>query len=82
MAFFADDQLFQRQYRVREQHQTIYASSDDKIKHNKAGDVDSGRAWKQLRKASDMVSTQRSRDPSFDADLRTTRTNTRKSLKL
>jgi hypothetical protein len=34
----------------------IYASSDDKIKHNKAGDVDSGRAWKQLRKASDMVS--------------------------
>jgi hypothetical protein len=40
---------------VREQHQTIYASSKDKVGHNAAGDVDSGKAWKQLRKASDMV---------------------------
>ncbi|KAJ9121540.1 hypothetical protein QFC22_002158 [Naganishia vaughanmartiniae] len=42
-----------RAYKVRE-HGTVYASADDKIKHNKAGDVDKGRAWRQVRKASDI----------------------------
>lgn len=40
-------------YTVRE-HKTVYASADDKVKHNIAGDVDKGRAWRQLRKASDI----------------------------
>lgn len=40
-------------YTVRE-HKTVYASADDKVKHNVAGDVDKGRAWRQLRKASDI----------------------------
>lgn len=42
-----------RAYKVRE-HGTVYASADDKVKHNKAGDVDKGRAWRQVRKASDI----------------------------
>ncbi|KAJ9095988.1 hypothetical protein QFC21_005351 [Naganishia friedmannii] len=42
-----------RAYKVRE-HVTVYASADDKVKHNKAGDVDKGRAWRQVRKASDI----------------------------
>ena len=40
-------------YTIRE-HKTVYASADDKVKHNIAGDVDKGRAWRQLRKASDI----------------------------
>ena len=40
-------------YTIRE-HKTVYASADDKVKHNIAGDVDKGRAWRRLRKASDI----------------------------
>lgn len=40
-------------YTIRE-HKTVYASADDKVKHNIAGDVDKGRAWRQVRKASDI----------------------------
>ncbi|KAI0314674.1 hypothetical protein OF83DRAFT_421696 [Amylostereum chailletii] len=42
-------------YQIRE-HETIYASSDaDKVSHmGSAGDVDSGRAWRTVRRPSDM----------------------------
>lgn len=40
-------------YTVRE-HKTVYASADDKVKHNIAGDIDKGRAWRQVRKVSDI----------------------------
>ncbi len=46
----------QRPYRVREQRQKIVARSDDKVKHNGAGDIDEGKAWRQLRRPSDIVS--------------------------
>ncbi|KAI0349954.1 hypothetical protein OH77DRAFT_1464614 [Trametes cingulata] len=43
-------------YHVREHSETIYASSDaDRISHMKgAGDVDTGKAWRTLRRPSDM----------------------------
>jgi hypothetical protein len=35
----------------------IYASSDDKVSHlGSVGDVDLGRAWRTVRRPSDMVS--------------------------
>ncbi len=46
----------QRAYRIHEQHQTVYASATSKIQTTEAGDTDSGKAWRQLRKPSDMVS--------------------------
>ena len=47
----------ERKYKVREK-KVIGAKYDgDKVGHNKAGDIDSGasRAWRQLRRPSDMV---------------------------
>ncbi|KAH9996663.1 hypothetical protein BJV74DRAFT_827402 [Russula compacta] len=43
-------------YHVRQHSETIYASSDpDKVSHiDGAGDVDSGRAWRTVRRPSDM----------------------------
>ncbi|KAI0665699.1 hypothetical protein C8Q78DRAFT_1157498 [Trametes maxima] len=45
-------------YHVREHSETIYASSDaDRISHMEgAGDVDVGKAWRTLRRPSDMAS--------------------------
>lgn len=49
--------LVEQKYHVREHSETIYASSDaDPIKHMQgAGDVDAGKAWKSVRRPSDMV---------------------------
>ncbi|EPQ54980.1 hypothetical protein GLOTRDRAFT_76289 [Gloeophyllum trabeum ATCC 11539] len=46
----------QTRYRVREREETIYASSDtDRIRHmQSAGDLDSGQAWRTVRRPSDM----------------------------
>ncbi|KAI0343370.1 hypothetical protein BDW22DRAFT_1355780 [Trametopsis cervina] len=43
-------------YHVRERSETIYATADlDKVSHvNSAGDVDSGKAWRTVRRPSDM----------------------------
>ncbi|KAG8690396.1 Bud site selection protein bud4 [Ceratobasidium sp. 394] len=42
-----------RSYYLREAHHTIYV--DDKVKHNRrAGDVDNGKAWRAVRRPSDM----------------------------
>ncbi|KAH9956185.1 hypothetical protein BC827DRAFT_1233366 [Russula dissimulans] len=43
-------------YHVRQHSETIYASSDaDKVSHiDGAGDVDNGRAWRTVRRPSDM----------------------------
>ncbi|KAG2016127.1 hypothetical protein CC2G_009328 [Coprinopsis cinerea AmutBmut pab1-1] len=43
-------------YQIREHRQTIYASSShEKVSHNSAaGDVDAGRAWRTVRRPSDM----------------------------
>ncbi|EIW54561.1 uncharacterized protein TRAVEDRAFT_173778 [Trametes versicolor FP-101664 SS1] len=43
-------------YHVREHSETIYASADaDTVKHMQgAGDVDAGKAWKSVRRPSDM----------------------------
>ncbi|KAF8589532.1 hypothetical protein K439DRAFT_1405122 [Ramaria rubella] len=44
-----------RLYRLREREDTIYASADDKVSHTShAGDVDSGKAWRTVRRPSDM----------------------------
>lgn len=44
-------------YQLRERDGIIYASAGEKVKHiHKAGDVDRGRAWRAVRRASDMVS--------------------------
>jgi hypothetical protein len=44
-----------RKYRLREHEDTIYASADDKISHmGRVGDLDSGRAWRTVRRPSDM----------------------------
>lgn len=49
--------LGQRRYKVREKKVPSTKYDGDKIGHNKAGDIDSGssRAWRQLRRPSDMV---------------------------
>ena len=46
-----------QKYHVREHEGTIYASSDaDKVTHiGNVGDVDSGKAWRTVRRPSDMV---------------------------
>jgi hypothetical protein len=46
-----------QRYHVRQPSETIYASSDtDKVSHiDRAGDVDNGRAWRTVRRPSDMV---------------------------
>ncbi|KAG8952523.1 Bud site selection protein bud4 [Tulasnella sp. 424] len=42
-------------YRLREREETIYASADDRVSHmTRAGDVNTGRAWRVVRRASDM----------------------------
>ena len=46
--------LSQRAYKIRERPK-VHASFGDKVGHSKAGDIDSGRAWKSLRRASDLV---------------------------
>ncbi|KAI0782988.1 hypothetical protein C8Q75DRAFT_811215 [Abortiporus biennis] len=44
----------QTKYHIRER-ETIYASSDDRVAHiGDAGDVDEGRAWRTIRRPSDM----------------------------
>lgn len=48
----------QRTYELRE-HEVVYASSsaEESISHmSDVGDIDSGRAWKAVRRPSDMVS--------------------------
>ena len=52
----ADTKLLQK-YAVRQHEELIYASSDaDKVSHmDGAGDLDTGRAWKAIRRPSDMV---------------------------
>ena len=44
-------------YKLRERENTIYASSDDKVSHmSRAGDIDNGKAWRTVRRPSDMAS--------------------------
>lgn len=44
-------------YRLRERASTIYATADERISHvRRAGDVDNGKAWRAVRRPSDMVS--------------------------
>ncbi|KAF8518208.1 hypothetical protein JB92DRAFT_2903861 [Gautieria morchelliformis] len=44
-----------RMYKLRERENTIYASSDDKVSHmSQAGDIDNGKAWRTVRRPSDM----------------------------
>ncbi len=47
----------EQKYNVREHSETIYASADkDPVTHMQgAGDVDAGKAWKSVRRPSDMV---------------------------
>lgn len=48
--------LIQRKYLVHERPETIYAAYDQKVSHHGvAGDVDSGKAWRTVRRPSDMV---------------------------
>ncbi|WVQ76151.1 hypothetical protein IAR50_005803 [Cryptococcus sp. DSM 104548] len=42
-----------RGYKVRERP-VVRASYNDKVAHSKAGDIDSGKAWKALRRPSDL----------------------------
>lgn len=60
--FYVDRRLdahfsLKQKYQIREHEGTIYASaSEDKISHlSGAGDVDTGRAWRTVRRPSDMV---------------------------
>lgn len=49
--------LLKRMYKLRERENTIYASSDDKVSHmSQAGDIDNGKAWRTVRRPSDMAS--------------------------
>ncbi|KAG8734474.1 Bud site selection protein bud4 [Ceratobasidium sp. 414] len=49
-----------RSYYLREADHTIYV--DDKVKHNRrAGDVDNGKAWRTVRRPSDMPQNEYSR---------------------
>jgi hypothetical protein len=54
----SSDPYFNQKYHVREHETTIYASLDgDRVSHMPgAGDLNSGRAWKPVRRPSDMVS--------------------------
>ncbi|WRT63799.1 uncharacterized protein IL334_000724 [Kwoniella shivajii] len=52
-AFREEINHIDRGYKVREKA-VVRASYHDKIRHNKAGDIESGKAWKQLRRPSDM----------------------------
>ncbi|WWC58165.1 uncharacterized protein I303_100701 [Kwoniella dejecticola CBS 10117] len=52
-AFREEITQMDRGYKVREKA-VVRASYHDKVRHNKAGDIDSGKAWKQLRRPSDM----------------------------
>nr|XP_019014530.1 uncharacterized protein I206_00612 [Kwoniella pini CBS 10737]OCF53311.1 hypothetical protein I206_00612 [Kwoniella pini CBS 10737] len=52
-AFREEITQIDRGYKVREKA-VVRASYHDKVRHNKAGDIDSGKAWKQLRRPSDM----------------------------
>ncbi|KAG8985831.1 Bud site selection protein bud4 [Tulasnella sp. 427] len=46
-------------YRLREREQTIYAKADDRVSHmTRAGDLDNGKAWRVVRRASDMFRLQ------------------------
>ena len=57
MRFLTNAEIVLQRYHVRQHSETIYASSDtDKVSHvGCAGDVDSGRAWRTVRRPSDMV---------------------------
>lgn len=49
---------FQKTYHIRELDKTIYASSsnEESITHmDQVGDLDSGKAWRTIRRPSDMV---------------------------
>jgi hypothetical protein len=48
------DVVTQRAYKVREKPK-VHASFDN-IAHSKAGDLDTGKAWRSLRRPSDIVS--------------------------
>jgi hypothetical protein len=50
--------MFKQKYQVREREGTIYASSNmDRVSHmDNIGDVNSGKAWKTVRRPSDMAS--------------------------
>jgi hypothetical protein len=56
--FSISNRLASQKYHVREHETTIYASSDpDQVSHMaSAGDVNSGKAWRAVRRPSDMVS--------------------------
>ncbi|EJD41589.1 hypothetical protein AURDEDRAFT_186410 [Auricularia subglabra TFB-10046 SS5] len=43
-----------RKYRMREASSVVYAADDKVVHAGAAGDVDSGRAWKTIRRPSDM----------------------------
>ena len=46
----------QMNYQVREREEMIYAADADNISHiGDAGDIDSGKAWRTVRRPSDMV---------------------------
>ncbi|WWC99204.1 hypothetical protein V866_006099 [Kwoniella sp. B9012] len=52
-AFREEITQMDRGYKVREKA-VVRASYHDKVRHSKAGDIDTGKAWKQLRRPSDM----------------------------
>jgi hypothetical protein len=56
----ADAQIFCQKYAIRQHEELIYASSDgdnlDKVSHmDSAGDLDNRKAWRAVRRPSDMV---------------------------
>ncbi|GJJ08435.1 hypothetical protein Clacol_002651 [Clathrus columnatus] len=49
------EQQARHKYKIREREDIIYASGEDKVSHSRqAGDVDIGKAWKTIRRPSDM----------------------------
>lgn len=64
--------FFLQRYHVRERTETIYASADLDIvsPSNCAGDIDMGKAWRTIRRSSDIVSREATKgilrvSPSF-----------------
>jgi hypothetical protein len=53
----ADAQILSQKYAVRQHEELIFASADgDKVSHmDSAGDLDNGKAWRAVRRPSDMV---------------------------
>lgn len=51
----ADGPICQQRYTVIE-HEPIFAASDEKVSHSaRSGDLDRGKAWRSVKRPSDMV---------------------------